>query len=88
MTSPTRPLDDCYDNRRVCSTPEEVMAVLEKGGFDSDGISQAQWYYALLDADDTVFNIIRYILKHRDDPAIRPMVQDIELAVDWVQGKS
>jgi hypothetical protein len=64
----------------------EVIEAIVKRRLDPDGVSNWAWVSAIL-IDDAPHEIIEYILKNKDEPAIEPLYQILYAQISGILDK-
>jgi hypothetical protein len=68
------------------ATIADVEQVLLNGGVDCDGIGKFDWLTAIME-DDTADHLVTHILKHKDDPAIKPLYKMVREVISGILDK-
>lgn len=77
-----------FEERDYQPTAEvaDVIECIIKRRLDPDGVSNWSWVAAIL-IDDTPYEIIEYILKHKHEPAIKPLYEIVYAQISGILDK-
>ena len=71
------------DDEKPEATVQQVMEVIADGHIaDCDGVYASTWISNLRDYDDLSYDLIQYIVRNRNNPTFRPLVEMIEISID------
>jgi hypothetical protein len=77
-----------FEERDYHPTAEvsEVIEAIVKRRLDPDGVSNWAWISAIL-IDDAPVEIIEYILKHKHEPAVKPLFEIVREQISGILDK-
>jgi hypothetical protein len=71
--------------------PTETFQGVEKAilneRIDEDGVSNWDWCLAVMNNEDMPFDIVKYILQNKDEPAIKPLYQMVRWTIEGILDK-
>lgn len=71
------------DDETPNATVQQVIEVIENGKVaDCDGVHAVTWVRNLCDYDDLSFDLIKHIVRNRNNPAFAPLVEMIEISIE------